>query len=263
MGLFGARELLFVRFPLGSTIRRYAQGARFTKCLGGRPVGADRCQGGDMSRRPASASAREHLRIITIAAGIFVGVSLLVPREAPGTVEEQRARLPPPAECDDPVVGVWKSHRYSARQAQWTEFTLNIHRVPGSETQLTGEILNHSWGGTPKDEQPPPCHGDLRYRVSMDSQGSVYGYDVEFWGVGKWRLDEVLCGYAGFGYNLDHFSGTIDPELQEFQSVNNDGGVAVNEPTVFRRIKCFNDKGAGDPHVDPPPFHPPRSFCGF
>jgi hypothetical protein len=43
-------------------------------------------------------------------------------------------------------------------------------------------------------------------------------------------------------YRPDHFTGTIDPAIQEFQSVNNDGGRAVNDPMVFRRIAC----GEGD-----------------
>ena len=117
--------------------------------------------------------------------------------------------------------------------------------------------------GPPGEEQPGPCRGRLRYRVSMDGRGVVDGNEVEFWGVGQWRLDQVICGVAAFGYNLDHFSGAIDHEIQEFQSVNNDGGVAVNEPTVFRRIKCCNEGANPNPEVEPPPFTPPRSGCGF
>ena len=66
-----------------------------------------------------------------------------------------------------------------------------------------------------------------------------------------------ICGSSiGFGYNLDNFTGTIDPEIQEFQSVNNDGGISVNEPNVFRRIRCFEGPAPTD-DVEPPPFQRP------
>jgi hypothetical protein len=45
-------------------------------------------------------------------------------------------------------------------------------------------------------------------------------------------------------YHPDHFTGTIDPQREEFQSVNNDGGRAVNDPMVFRRIGCVDQAGS-------------------
>ena len=54
-------------------------------------------------------------------------------------------------------------------------------------------------------------------------------------------------------------SGRIDPEIQEFRSVNNDGGPAVNVPQVFRRIRCFPPQSNPHVTVDPPPFQPPRT----
>jgi hypothetical protein len=50
-------------------------------------------------------------------------------------------------------------------------------------------------------------------------------------------LQHRACGHP-HGYNPDNFSGEIDPWRAEFQSVNNDGDRAVNEPHVFRRIRC-------------------------
>jgi hypothetical protein len=94
----------------------------------------------------------------------------------------------------------------------------------------------------------------------MDGEGELDGMNLRFGGVGQWRLDETLCGSFNFGYNLDNFSGVIDPAIQEFQSVNNDGGESINEPTVFRRIQCF-DSPISATRVDPPPFEPPRG-CG-
>jgi hypothetical protein len=203
----------------------------------------------------------DHLRIATLAAAGFLFFALAVPREAPCTVGEQRARLPPPAECKDPIIGLWKSHRYSEYQRQWTEFSLAIRRVPGTTEDLQGVIYNHSWKGDPSQVQPGPCLGNRRIKVSMDARGFVREQYLEFWGVGRWRLDQVLCGSVDFDYLLDHFSGTIEPDLQEFQSVNNDGGNAVNEPTVFRRIRCYDD-GPGPPaDMKPPPFQPPSRGC--
>ncbi len=180
-----------------------------------------------------------------------------------GTVAEQRARLPPPAECTDPLAGTWKSHQYHAEQRQWTECFLHIRRLEGKPNQLEGQIVNHSWHGDDTLVEPPPCSGDYRYRVSMDAKGTVEGDHIEFWGLPPWRKDAVLCGQMYFGYNLDHFSGDIDHELHEFQSVNNDGGVAVNQPTVFRRIRCVVDHLEPVDPIEPPPYLPPTSSgCG-
>lgn len=204
-------------------------------------------------------------RSIGLGLAAMLFASLFIPRTAPGsTVTEQRALLPEPAACEDPVAGVWKSHNYNTFQGQWTEFTLEIRREPANPNTLEGRILNHSWMATVNFPEPPACSGMLRYEVSMDGRGSVNGLDVEFWGVGQWQMDKLHCGSRlGFGYNLDHFSGTIDPDLQEFQSVNNDGGIAINEPTVFRRIRCFEGP-AVNADVEPPPFQPPRARgCGL
>jgi hypothetical protein len=197
---------------------------------------------------------------------LFAFAGGLAPCEAPATVEEQRARLPPPADCKDPVAGVWKSHSWDDRHLDWTIFTLEIHRVKDSETELEGTITNHTWLGTKEESQPGTCKGLLRYLVSMDAKGSVVNGEIAFGGIGEWRLDEVLCGEWNLGYNLDNFSGTIDPNILEFQSVNNDGGRAVNDPTVFRRVACLDgdDPEAEGPRVvvPPPPFYPPSEEGG-
>jgi hypothetical protein len=196
--------------------------------------------------------------------GLGLLVALTAPRAFAGTIAEQRARLPPPAKCTDPIAGVWKSHTYDPARIQWTEFVLEIRRLDADSPVLTGTITNHSWFGPATEVQPPPCTstGGLEYVVSMDAQGTLTGMDLQFGGIGSWRLDETKCGYFGAGYNLDQFTGTIDPAIQEFQSVNNDGGAAVNDPAVFRRIKCFDDPGLQHPPVAPPPFMPPSSGCG-
>jgi hypothetical protein len=185
--------------------------------------------------------------------------TLAMSRAFAGTIAEQRQRLPPPARCADPVAGVWRSHTFDERWGEWNAFTLHIRRDPNQPELLVGDIVNHSWFGDVQEVQPGACEGRLHYEVSMDALGTASGLTIEFGGQGSWRLDKVICGSFDGGYNLDHFSGTIDPALQEFQSVNNDGGAAVNVATVFRRTGCLEDP----PHapVDPPPMMPPASGC--
>lgn len=193
-----------------------------------------------------------------------------VPSAAPATIAEQRARLPPAAECGDEIVaGIWRSHAHNQRYGDWQVFTLTIRRVPGHPEQLVGTISNHSWTGGPGDQEPPPCSQQTGWEwiVSMDARGHVdNGTNIFFGGVGAWRLDETRCRRGPWGYNLDNFSGVIDPTILEFQSVNNDGGRAVNEPAVFRRIRCPPQESVEAPSVNtrPPAFYPDRrSGCGW
>jgi hypothetical protein len=211
---------------------------------------------------PRRAQAQSLLGLLALAG--FVVIGMTVPRPAPaGTVAEQRARLPPPAQCEDPIEGIWKSHDYRSDRRQWTIFTLEIHRVDGTE-ELRGSIRNESWRGDADRSEPGPCEGELRYDVSMDAVGRVDAGQIAFGGVGTWRLDAVLCGEFDGGYNLDNFTGPLDTELLEFQSVNNDGGISVNEPTVFRRVDCLTEPKAEDPKVVvvPPAFYPPEGEAG-
>ncbi len=186
----------------------------------------------------------------------------LVPSAAPATIAEQRARLPPAAECGDEIAaGIWRSHAYNPTYGDWQVFTLTIRRVPDSPEQLVGTIVNHSWYGGPSDQEPPPCSRQRQFEwiVSMDARGRVtHGNQIFFGGVGRWRLDETRCRQGPGGYNLDNFSGVIDPAILEFQSVNNDGGRAVNEPAVFRRIRCPPQESVEAPSVNtrPPTFYP-------
>ncbi len=94
----------------------------------------------------------------------------------------------------------------------------------------------------------------------MPAEGHVNGNEIFFGGT-SWRNDRTFCGSPTTGYYPDRFSGTIDPAILEFQSVNNDGGPMVNYPTVFRRIRCSDTPQS--PHVvsEPPPFYP-NTGCG-
>ncbi|MEM9190684.1 MAG: hypothetical protein AAGF12_15975 [Myxococcota bacterium] len=204
-------------------------------------------------------------RALVLCAAAGIGITIF-PQRAPATIAEQRARLPPPAECTDPVAGVWKSHQHDPTWGDWYIFTLNIQRVAGDDHALTGTIQAHSWSGGPDDEEPPACRPGLsHWTVMMTATGTHQDDHRIHFGGTSWSPENAFCGAApGPGqYNLDQFNGQIDPALQEFQSVNNDGGRAVNVPTVFRRVSCHEAPPA--PHVNPvpPPFFPKRSGCSL
>lgn len=192
----------------------------------------------------------------------------LIPGRAPATIAEQRARLPPAAECDDEqVAGIWRSHAFTGRRREWYVFTLFIERVAEQPNQLVGRITSHFWIGDRADEEPPACERQrYQFVVSFDARGTVTDdLHIAFGGVGQWHLDRNPCGARMSGYNLDNFTGVIDPSILEFQSVNNDGGAAVNDPTVFRRIRCPPQRSAQSPSVNPipPAFYPERlGGCG-
>ncbi len=205
------------------------------------------------------------LRVLSIG---LMSAMLLSTRTAPGTVAEQRARLPAAAECgEDPIVGQWRSHQHYPDINDWTEYTLVIRRAKGEKGALKGKIYNHSWPGGPGREQPGKCDAETRYRlrVAMEAKGEIKEDVVKFEGT-SWKVDEVICGRkpGGWYYNLDVFTGKIDTEREEFQSVNNDGGRMVNHPTVFRRIKCLDEEAPkGSIEVKPPPIFPESSSgCG-
>ena len=189
--------------------------------------------------------------------------SLGFPSGAPATIQEQRNRLPPPADCgEDPVAGVWKSHAYYPGHGQWYIFTLTIHRDPDREGHLVGNVHSHYWTGTPDDEEPPPCRpGGYHQTVIMPADGTVNDMQIEFGGT-SWEAEQNFCGPPVMGYFPDRFSGIIDPQIEEFQSVNNDGGPMVNYPTVFRRSRCLTDPDGPPPVVVAPPDFYPSSGCG-
>ena len=248
--------------PCVSVIVRESAAISWSKTCRGRTLGLD-SRYDDPTMHPEAPQSSKLRRALLIGTVIALGALFFLPA-AQATIAEQRARLPPPATCEDPVEGVWKSHQYVPFMRQWMVFTLEIRRVKGSETALAGRISNHAWDGSPQEQEPGPCKGLQHWVVSFDGRGWLKGRQIFFGGQGRWHLDQVLCAGGPGGYNLDNFSGEIDPELQEFQTVNNDGGLAVNIPTVFRRIRCF-DPGS-PPHIEvaPPPLMPDRSKgCGW
>ena len=206
-------------------------------------------------RSPAS-------RLLGAAVVAFLLSLTLRASDAPATVAEQRARLPPAAECSHPVEGRWKALVFRQSYMLWHEFILEVRPVEGSATDLTGKIYVDTWVGGAEQSEPGDCKVE-RFKGSMDGRGSFVDGKIVFGG-GAFRLDEVVCGNrTSINYAPDQFSGHFEPERQEFQAVNNDGATAVNEPAVFRRIGCFDDApvtAKGD--VVPPPFFPAKRESG-
>lgn len=196
--------------------------------------------------------------VTLFVAALVVAAMLFAPGIGHANIEEQRARLPPPATCQDPVEGVWLSHSWYPQQ-EWYMFTLRVRRASAGSRDLVGEIESHAWNGTTQEVEPPACRSGLdHWVIFMPARGHLDEDGTIHFGGTSWRVKDTFCGYApGLGsYNLDQFSGKIDADLQEFQSVNNDGGEAVNEPTVFRRVGCLEPRPTPHPVVAPPPFFP-------
>lgn len=174
-----------------------------------------------------------------MAAVLSVAAVVLFAANAPASIEEQRARLPPPATCEDPVEGEWRGKKYEPRWGDWFSVVLEVHRASPGSNILTGKITASVWYASPQDVEPPRCTPRVQrhYTVEMPGSGTVNGHAIRF-GASTYRVVGIYCGTME-GYNPDNFSGVIDPSIQEFQSVNNDGGRAVNSPMVFRRVRCF------------------------
>ncbi|HEY1555862.1 MAG TPA: hypothetical protein VGF94_13580 [Kofleriaceae bacterium] len=199
-------------------------------------------------------------RLPAVAIAAWLVALTIAPADAPATVEQQRARLPPPAECSSPVTGKWRALTWNEHQSSWYQYTLEVHQDAIDPSKLSGMIYIDAWTGDADTPEPPnPCR--WRYQGKMDGTGRFLDGEVQFWG-GPFEMTQQICG-GYVAYNPDHFTGKLQPELQEFQAVNNDGGAAVNEPAVFRRIACFDD-GRKDPGsaVAPPPFFPKHRKSG-
>ncbi len=207
-----------------------------------------------------------------LLASVVLGLVVVAirPPQAQATVEEQRARLPPAAECPDPVEGLWMAKKYEEHWKEWFIFTLQVKRTEPGGSKLIGQIESHFWSGGPVDGthvEPPPCApGMFHATVEMPAVGPYLDGQIQFGGT-SWRETKQICPSPhGRGYNPDQFSGKVDLVAHEFQTVNNDGGRAVNEPHLFRRVRC-GDATPRPPtgRVIPPPFEPPERsglVCG-
>lgn len=182
----------------------------------------------------------------------------LLSQKAPATIEEQRARLPPRAGCDDAVQGVWRSHSFYPRQRQWYVFLLSIRRAEGNA--LRGDIDVEAWDGAPSTSEPLPCtNGYVHHFVHQAAAGVLQDGHIDFHGT-TWEPGKTLCGRPTPGYTLDTFLGVIDPALEEFQSVNRYpiDGQMVEDVTVFRRVQCVEEESAPARHASSPVTAPPK-----
>ncbi len=200
---------------------------------------------------------------------VFVVGLLFLGKESEASVEEQRRRLPPAAECADDLEGEWLALTYNEWFHDWYQVRLRVKRVSKGSSELEGDMLVRFWYGQASEQKPPGCSqpGAHERLVFQTAKGSFRDGEIRF-DAQTWKYAPDTCFRDG-RYNLDHYSGRIDPKLHEFQSVNNDGGRAVNEPSVFRRIKCQEGSAAiveqpgprpSDVSIElrPPEFKPPR-----
>jgi hypothetical protein len=209
---------------------------------------------------------RSRARLFYAAAVVGLLAAVVSPAPVSATIEEQRARLPPPAECPDEVEGTWMAIRYEENYSppEWYNVTIEVLRESPGSKRLKGSMLVHYWLGGAADVQPPPCRpGGYDRVVYQPATGEVSADGKLRMDATSWQPRESFCGGPTPGYNPDHYSGKIDPLLHEFQSVNNDGGRAVNEPAVFRRVRCAPQTPQKPGEVKPPAFVPPRRVsCG-
>lgn len=173
------------------------------------------------------------------AAGcVALALSLLViALPAAGDLVDRNGQPPQqpenPAECGgDRIAGVWRGPR--GRFSFWNyQVTLHIQRASGSA--ITGRMVGVWWTGSRR--RPPPCEaGQTAFQVTQPAQGTFENNRFAFRAT-SYRIDRVICG-APTSYSPDHFVGTLDENASILRTVNNDGGNAVNDPEVFRRIRC-------------------------
>ncbi len=154
--------------------------------------------------------------------------------DRPSSVRAQAGRLAGAAQCKDPIEGRWEAFPYLPNNG-WYHFTLTIYREGDI---LFGDTRAVYWDGDETESQMPPCtFGRNEGVVEMLSRGMVHGLEVRF-SAQEIARKHISCGQY-FYYALDTFSGTIDPNTQEFMSVDNDGAAAKDEPTLFRRTGCL------------------------
>jgi len=196
-----------------------------------------------------------------------VAAALFLTGSAPATVAEQRQRLPPPAECSDPIAGVWRAHIYHADRQRWSLNTMELSWNAG-RTKLTSFYENQYWSGGPEDSEPPqpPCRaGQFRRKATSTGEGTYSGTELEVRGT-KLGSVEHLCGSTKFTRALGTLTGTVDHERNEFRSeMTSRFGI---DPIIWRRIRCVGEAAPTlvtpppPPPVLPPPSPPSPSRSG-
>jgi hypothetical protein len=187
-----------------------------------------------LAKRPSRLHDRDNVRtrgfLITLALALFCVVPVAL-----GDLVERRGEPPPPdvAECGgDRVAGIWRGRNFLHGWSYIT--TMRIERAGGEA--IRGSMSVTLWTG--RGRPPPPCLAGMNaYRVRQPSRGTASGLRVDFRASAA-NIDRILCG-SPQGYAPDHFTGTIAPNASVLRAVNNDNGGAVNEPVMFRRVRCL------------------------
>jgi hypothetical protein len=156
------------------------------------------------------------------------------------SLSAQRGRLPDAVNCDDPAEGVWVSTKFMPERDEWYVFRLTISR---SGNSLRGTVTSNFWTGHALQSKAPRCFGDgtdpLQAVVTMTGAGSLDGLKMVFGGKNISSMKTVCPNTRAFPvYAVDTFTGTLDPERQEFRSIGNDGGQMHDVPLLFRRTSC-------------------------
>ena len=202
---------------------------------------------------------RRRLVALVLAGGALSFV--LAPRSAPADIEEQRARLPPPAGCSDPVEGLWMSHAYYPHVGAWYVFVLDVRRTEQAARTLVGETRVEYWhAGVDHPQVPTTCTpGLIHRRISATADGTIDGPRF-VWRGHTLGPEQVVCGGPLNSYELVTFTGDIDPVRGEFQNILTAGPTWTDIRTVFRRIQCRDGSSPptnAAPGVPPPPMPPP------
>jgi hypothetical protein len=155
--------------------------------------------------------------------------------------------VPGAADCPDPIVGTWVSREHYPEFGDWYRFELVIRRDARDPARIVGTIGSRSWAGGADLHLPTSCLSPnpeelgvaFDWSVRMDATGAFDGARVSFDGRSH-HVETTRCGpqFRADHYNVDHFGGQLVENGRYLQAVNNDGGRAVDEPHVFRRISC-------------------------
>lgn len=182
-----------------------------------------------------------------------------------GTVEEQRARLPPAKEgCSGEIAGTWVSYAHYPQVGYWYRFTMDIG-VPASDGSVRGTIRADYWLGDADESATPTCtENPTRQGVVQEAAGTYLDGRLEFAGI-KYETDPDHPCATWTGYSVDAVAGHVDHERNEIQArMDDEQPHWTNIPTVFRRVDCLDPRAPSrviNP-LDPPPKKRPRSWLG-
>ena len=143
-----------------------------------------------------------------------------------------------PAECSDPIAGVWHGRYHMPDYGDWHDFVLTIRRGDGGV--LVGKIMVEFWDGDATQADPPKvCRVHGHYTGTMTARGSFApdGHAVTFDGQ-DFAIDKILCGRkrGDISYSPDRFVGKLENGTLTLQ--NRDGWRDPTSNVRFSRTSC-------------------------